>query len=135
MRMRAAIETRITHFFLSFLSSALFLFPFLGWPQNARTRRTFEGVGVRVRAQEFVMERRSSKKHPCLPPLIRRRLSSPRGNVLVERRSRIKHIQHIRHLRCVPIPNVLVKRRSFIKHHSHTRHLRCVPIPNVLVER
>ena len=125
MRMRAAIETRTTHFFLSF-SSALFLFPFLALPQNARTRRTLVGFGV-VRAQEFVLERRSSHKHPCL--LLRRRLSSPRGNVLVERRSRIKHIQHIRHLRCVPIPNVLVKRRSFLKHISHIRHLRRVPTP------
>jgi len=126
MRMRAAIETRTTHFFLSFLSCALFLFPFLGWPQNARTRRTGVGFGV-VRAQEFVLERRSSHKHPCLR--IRRRLSSPRGNVLVKRRSCIKHIQHIRHFRRVPIPDVLVEQRSAIKHHTHMSHLRRVPTP------
>ena len=42
---------------------------------------------------------------------------------------------HISHLRCVPTPNVLVERRSVIKHISHISHLRCVPTPNVVVER
>ena len=61
MRMRAAIETRTTHFFLS-LSSALFLFPSLALPQLARTRRTGDGV----RAQEFVLKRGGSCKHVSL---------------------------------------------------------------------
>ena len=72
-------------------------------------------------------------------PHIRRRryapIGSPTRNILVERRSVIKHISHISHLRCVPTPNVLVERRSGTKHRSHISHLRCVPIPNVLVER
>jgi len=123
MRMRAAIETRTTHFFLSFLSCALFLFPFLGWPQNARTRRTGDGVGTR----ELGLKRRRGREHVSLRR--RRRLSSPRGNVLVKRRSRIKHVRHVSHLRRVPIPDILVERRSLIKHTVHIRHLRRVPTP------
>ena len=42
---------------------------------------------------------------------------------------------HISHFFCVPTPNVLVERRSVIKHIIHSSHLRCVPTPNVLVER
>ena len=42
---------------------------------------------------------------------------------------------HISHLRCVPTPNVLVERRSGIKHRVHCSHLRCVPTPNVLIKR
>ena len=95
----------------------------------ARPRRTGDGVGAR----KFRLKRSSVEKHVSLRR--RRRGSSPRGNVVVERRSGSKHISHISHLRCVPTPNVLVERRSGIKHISHISHLRCVPTPNVLVER
>ena len=62
-------------------------------------------------------------------------LCVPTPNVLVERRSGIKHIIHSSHLRCVPTPNVLVERRSGLKHICHMSHFLCVPTPNVLVER
>ena len=79
----------------------------------ARTRRTGDGVGAR----EFRLKRSCVEKHVSLR---RRRCGSgPRGNVLVERRSGSKHIQHSSHLRCVPTPNVLVERRSGIKHTIH----------------
>ena len=95
----------------------------------ARIRRTSDGVGAR----KFRLKRSCAEKHVSLR---RRRCgSSPRGNVVVERRSGTKHSIHISHLRCVPTPNVLVERRSLIKHISHSSHLRCVPTPNVLVER
>ena len=97
--------------------------------QYTRTRRTGDGVGAR----EFRFKRSCVEKHFSLR---RRRCGSgPRGNVLVERRSGIKHICHISHLRCVPTPNVLVERRSGSKHKSHSNHFLCVPTPNVLVER
>ena len=65
----------------------------------------------------------------CVSLRRRRRCSSPRGNVLVERRSEIKHTCHISHLRCVPTPNVLVERRSERKHINHISHFFCVPTP------
>ena len=61
-------------------------------------------------------------------------LCVPTPNVLVERRSGIKHTIHISHFLCVPIPNVLVERRSGIKHISHSSHFPCVPLRNVAVE-
>ena len=72
----------------------------------ARIRRTGDGVG----ALKFRLKCRSVEKHVRLRRC--RCGSSPRGNVLVERRSGMKHISHISHLRCVPTPNVLVERRS-----------------------
>ena len=86
-------------------------------------------------------------------------LCVPTPNVLVERRSGIKHIYIVvtfsvfqlpmswlnaeaaqtyhaySHLRCVPTPNVLVERRSGSNIPYIVSHLRCVPTPNVLVER
>ena len=40
----------------------------------------------------------------------------------------------VSHLRCVPTPNVLVERRSEIKHISHICHFFCVPLRNIAVE-
>ena len=91
------------------------------------------GRSFGVRAREFRLKRSRGSKHVSLRR--RRRGSGPRGNVVVERRSVIKHISHISHLRRVPIPNVLVERRSGIKHSSHMSHFLCVPTPNVSVER
>ena len=79
------------------------------------------------------MKRSCVEKHKTLRCC--RGRSSPRGNVVVERRRKRKHICHTRHFCCVPIPNVLVERRSSIKHSIHSSHLHCVPTPNVLVER
>ena len=76
---------------------------------GARTRRTGDSVGAR----KFRLKRSCAGKHFSLRR--RRRGSGPRGNVLVERRSGIKHISHISHLRCVPTPNVLVERWSVLK--------------------
>ena len=59
----------------------------------------------------------------------------PTPNVLVERRSGIKHPIHINHFSCIPTPNVLVERRSGMKHPLHINHFSCIPTPNVLVER
>ena len=128
MRMRAAIETRTTHFFLSF-SSALFLFPSLALPQLARTRRTGDGV----RAQEFVLKRRSSCKHVSLRR--RRRRPSPRKNVIVERRCAFKHITHSGHRRRVPLRNIAVECTSTTKAcvgisipSTHIRHQTRIPV-------
>ena len=77
---------------------------------RARNRRTGDGVGAR----EFRLKSSRGSKHVSLRR--RRRGSGPRGNVVVERRSLIKHSIHKSHLRCVPPPNVLVERRSFTKH-------------------
>ena len=91
------------------------------------TRIRWTGVGVG--ALKFRLKRSCGSKHVSLR---RRRCgSSPRGNVLVERRSGIKHPSHSSHLRCVPTPNVLVEHRSVIKHRIHISHLRRVPTPNV----
>ena len=92
----------------------------------ARIRRTGDGVGAR----KFRLKRSRAGKHRT-----RRCGSSPRGNVVVERRSGIKHISHRSHFLCVPTPNVLVERRSGLKHSMHSSHFLCVPTPNVLVER
>ena len=78
--------------------------------KHTRIRRTGVGVGAR----EFRLKRSCVGKHISLRR--RRRRSRPRGNVLVERRSSIKHFIHSSHFFCVPTPNVLVERRSFIKH-------------------
>ena len=72
--------------------------------EHTRTRWTGVGVG----ALKFGLKRSCAGKHIRLRRC--RRRSSPQGNVLVERRSRIKHLCHISHLRCVPTPNVLVER-------------------------
>ena len=109
------------------LSRASILAPYL--LRHTRTRRTGDGVGAR----EFRLKRSCVEKHVVLAT--RRRGSSPRGNVLVERRSGRKHTIHRSHLRRVPTPNVLVERRSGMKHILHSSHLRCVPTPDVLVER
>ena len=69
-----------------------------------------ELAGPEVLARVFRLKRSRSRKHKTLRCC--RGCSSPRGNVLVERRSFIKHSSHISHLRCVPIPNGLVERRS-----------------------
>ena len=45
-----------------------------------------------------------------------------------------KTYYHISHFRCVPTPNVLVERRSLIKHSIHISHFLCVPLRNVAVE-
>ena len=44
------------------------------------------------------------------------------------------NISHISHFLCVPTPNVLVERRSSLKHMLHSSHFFCVPLRNVAVE-
>ena len=97
--------------------------------KHTRIRWTGDGVGAR----KFRLKRSCGSKHVSLR---RRRCgSSPRRNVVVERRSLIKHPLHISHFRCVPTPNVLVERRSGSKHRIHSRHFCCVPAPNSLIKR
>ena len=84
------------------------------------------------RTRIFVVEFCCAGKHTTLCRRCRR--SSPRRDVVVERRSGIKHIIHIIYFLCVPTPNVVVERRSGRQtYHSHISHLRCVPTPNVVV--
>jgi hypothetical protein len=89
------------------------------------------------------LKRRSVEKHVSLRR--RRCRSSPRRNVVVERRSGLKHKPHtsinsiniipISHFLCIPTPNVLVESRSGMKHPIHINHFSCIPTPNVLVKR
>ena len=90
--------------------------------------RTSHGIGALV----FSLKCSRTGEHVRLRR--RRRRSSPPKDVSVERRSVIKHIFHISHLRCVPTPNVVVERRSGTKHRSHMSHFLCVPLRNVAVE-
>ena len=93
----------------------------------ARIRRTGDGVG----ALKFRLKRRSVEKHVSLR---RRRCgSSPRGNVLVERRSGIKHIFISVTCAVFQLPMSWLNAEAN-ETYIHISHLRCVPTPNVLVE-
>ena len=61
---------------------------------TARTRRTGDGVGAR----EFRLKRSCFEKHVSLRRC--RCGSGPRGNVVVECRSELKHKPHISHFLC-----------------------------------
>ena len=95
----------------------------------ARIRRTSDGVGAR----KFRLKRSCAGKHVSLRR--RRCRSSPRGNVVVERRSTIKHVLHICYLRRVPFRNVTIECTFTPKasEHSsirsvHIRHQTRIPI-------